>query len=234
MLNSSTSPEVAHIHQLLSDYSFDTEAYPAEAIIAGWLQQFEPIWINHAITEALYQGRYKLISVEQILQLWHRRGHPIRHFNREFESIILGQALLCPSGYGDGSESSGTSVAKVPLPHTQKVESPKPAVEPSALSPTPPEPASNPGGAEPDPKPEGGRAVPLTQEGVASGVEASVGEPGEGSAKADGAMANFHVYTPDFDSAWIHVDTIQPFVPQLDGSGLHQRLKAVVQGGMRE
>ena len=38
--------------------------------------------------EALYQGRYKAISVEQILSIWRRRGKILSHFNREFEAIV--------------------------------------------------------------------------------------------------------------------------------------------------
>ena len=88
-----TSPEATPILQLLSDYSFDVEAYGTEAMVTDWLQRFEPVWVSQAITEALYQGRYKVVSVDHILQFWQRRGQPLRHFNREFESIILGQSL---------------------------------------------------------------------------------------------------------------------------------------------
>lgn len=87
-----TSPDTAPILQLLSDYSFDVDTCAAEAMVTEWLQQFEPAWVSQAITEALYQGRYKVVSVEHILQMWQRRGQPLRHFNREFESIILGQS----------------------------------------------------------------------------------------------------------------------------------------------
>lgn len=88
-----TSPEATPILQLLSDYSFDVEAHGTEAMVTDWLQRFEPVWVSQAITEALYQGRYKMVSVDHILQIWQRRGQPLRHFNREFESIILGQSL---------------------------------------------------------------------------------------------------------------------------------------------
>lgn len=91
MVRPRTSPETTPILQLLSDYSFDVDTC-AEAMVTGWLQQFEPVWVSQAITEALYQGRYKMVSVDHILQLWQRRGQPLRHFNREFESIILGQS----------------------------------------------------------------------------------------------------------------------------------------------
>jgi hypothetical protein len=105
------------VYQLLEGYSFDTEAYAMDAVIGDWLEQYGPVWVSHAITEALYQGRYKIISIDQILKLWQRRGQPIRHFNREFESIILGQTLLCPTGYGDGSREPRQHLA--PLPPSQ-------------------------------------------------------------------------------------------------------------------
>jgi len=92
MVRPRTSPETTPILQLLSDYSFDVDTYTAEAMVTGWLQRFEPAWVSQAITEALYQGRYKMVSVDHILQIWQRRGQPLRHFNREFESIILGQS----------------------------------------------------------------------------------------------------------------------------------------------
>jgi|694.fasta_scaffold03189_10 hypothetical protein len=94
MVNPSLSPAIAPLLALLREYSFDIDNYQPEALISEWLDQFGPVWVGHAITEALYQGRYKMVSVDYILQLWHRRGAPLRHFNREFESIILGQTLL--------------------------------------------------------------------------------------------------------------------------------------------
>lgn len=92
MTLSNLASEISELATLLREYSFDGATTSLECVVEQWLQVFEPIWISHAITESLYQGRYKVVSVEQILNLWQRRGHPIRHFNREFESIILGQS----------------------------------------------------------------------------------------------------------------------------------------------
>jgi hypothetical protein len=47
-----------------------------------------PSWIRIAVIEALYQGRYKVVSVQQILDIWQRRGKILSHFNREFEAIV--------------------------------------------------------------------------------------------------------------------------------------------------
>ena len=97
MVNPNPSSAAASILALLREYSFDIDNYQPEVLISQWLDQFGPVWVGHAITEALYQGRYKIVSVDYILQLWQRRGAPLRHFNREFESIILGQTLLAPA-----------------------------------------------------------------------------------------------------------------------------------------
>ncbi|NMF85189.1 hypothetical protein [Nodosilinea sp. P-1105] len=226
MTNPTQSPDVAHFYQLLSDFSFDTETYPAEAMVAAWLQQYETIWISHAITEALYQGRYKLISVDQILQLWQRRGHPIRHFNREFESIILGQTLLCPSGYGEMPPLQ----AQMPTTDAPQGDSP-PSREPSLTS----------GAGAPQGEQVASQAAASAGD-VAGNVVDQEGEERHGApnqatdmtktASTDATVPNFRPLSPD-SSAWTQTEVIQPFVPALEVSGLHQRLKAVVQGGLR-
>ncbi|MGF1497432.1 MAG: hypothetical protein ACFB8W_11490 [Elainellaceae cyanobacterium] len=76
------------VAQLLSRYGFDLEGRSPQFIIARWLQHYPETWLRSAVLEALYQGRYKAVSVEQILKLWQRRGHPMCHFNGEFERII--------------------------------------------------------------------------------------------------------------------------------------------------
>jgi len=73
---------------LIHYYGFDTGRYTAVELVAAWLERYPPIWVRFAAIEALYQGRYKAVSVEQILQFWVRRGQPSYHFNHEFESLI--------------------------------------------------------------------------------------------------------------------------------------------------
>jgi hypothetical protein len=73
---------------LLTHYSFDLSGYMVEQLIDRWLRTYPPVWLRAAVIEALYQGRYKAISVEQILSFWGRRGQPLQHFNHEFERIV--------------------------------------------------------------------------------------------------------------------------------------------------
>jgi hypothetical protein len=77
-----------HAGGLLRYYSFELGEYAVDHQITEWIDQYPVEWILPAITEALYQGRYKTISIDQILQLWQRRGQTACHFTREFERIV--------------------------------------------------------------------------------------------------------------------------------------------------
>lgn len=74
--------------ELLTHYSFDLGAHTVNQLIEYWLSTYPANWVRLAIIEALYQGRYKAISVEQLLSFWKRRGQPFHHFNHEFERIV--------------------------------------------------------------------------------------------------------------------------------------------------
>lgn len=73
---------------LLTHYSFDLGNATPEELFDGWSASYKPNWIRLAVIEALYQGRYKGVSVEQILVIWQRRGQPLQHFNHEFERLV--------------------------------------------------------------------------------------------------------------------------------------------------
>lgn len=79
---------------LLCCYGFDLEGLSALEYIDNWLTSYSRYWIRLAIIEALYQGRYKAISVDHILHLWKRRGQPTFHFTHEFERLICRHLIL--------------------------------------------------------------------------------------------------------------------------------------------
>ena len=91
-----TAPSIERVSEeasaLLQHYSFDLAGYSTGQLIASWQQTYAASWIRAAVIEALYQGRYKAVSVEQILAFWLRRGQPLRHFNHEFERIVCNQS----------------------------------------------------------------------------------------------------------------------------------------------
>jgi hypothetical protein len=73
---------------LLTHYSFDLSGYSASELIRRWQAHFPIDWLHLAVIEALYQGRYKAVSVQQILNFWQRKGQATYHFNMEFERLI--------------------------------------------------------------------------------------------------------------------------------------------------
>ncbi len=84
--------DVEQACRLLQEYSFELGGCRPTDLVNLWHHHLEadPSWIRAAVVEALYQGRYKAFSVEQILRLWKRRGYPIRHFNHDFERVVFG------------------------------------------------------------------------------------------------------------------------------------------------
>lgn len=84
----STSVEAQQAAALLEGYCFELGHHDARQWVSLWLEFYRPHWIRDAVVEALYQGRYKSRSVRQILELWYRRGQPIRHVTHDFEAAI--------------------------------------------------------------------------------------------------------------------------------------------------
>lgn len=76
------------IEVLIENYGFELNEETPEEVALRWLEEYDEHWIRLAIIEALYLGRYKSFSVEQILNLWCRRGQPKFHFTHEFERLI--------------------------------------------------------------------------------------------------------------------------------------------------
>lgn len=73
---------------LLARYIFDLGGYSARELAEYWRSAYPDSWVHLAVIEALYQGRYKAVSVEQILAFWQRRGQALPHFNYEFERLV--------------------------------------------------------------------------------------------------------------------------------------------------
>lgn len=95
----STSLEAQQAATLMEGYRFELGYHDARQWVSLWLAFYRPSWIRDAVVEALYQGRYKSVSVRQILELWNRRGQPIRHVTYEFEAAVcreFGEVKLAP------------------------------------------------------------------------------------------------------------------------------------------
>ena len=88
MTESTQDASAAYTTALLVHYCFELKGNKAEVLVRSWLSQYQPTWVRLAVIEALYQGRYKAVSVEQILATWNRRGRALYHFNHDFERLI--------------------------------------------------------------------------------------------------------------------------------------------------
>jgi hypothetical protein len=83
-----TNLAIAQTVALLIYYCFDPQGTKVMELVAQWRQDYQDSWIRLAVLESLYRGRYKAVSVEQILSFWERRGEPIYYFGPEFERLI--------------------------------------------------------------------------------------------------------------------------------------------------
>lgn len=121
------------IEVLIKNYGFELDGETPETIAVRWLEEYEASWIRLALIEALYLGRYKGISVEQILNLWCRRGQPKFHFTHEFEQLICRRLPKALREFSLAATERGKISASVsPAPK------PEPDAETKAEEETPP------------------------------------------------------------------------------------------------
>ncbi len=76
------------VANLLTYYSFEPGELSPSELSDRWLSTYSADWVRLALIEAIYQGRYKPFSVDQLLAFWQRRGQPLYHFNHEFEQLV--------------------------------------------------------------------------------------------------------------------------------------------------
>lgn len=102
---------------LIKSFSLELHSYSPESQVLYWLKEYRAPWIRDAIIEAVYQGRYKIISVQHILSIWQRRGQPIRHFTSGFEHTIaahLGEPIYLPVNIASTPKNSVAHLSTPP------------------------------------------------------------------------------------------------------------------------
>jgi hypothetical protein len=93
---------------ILNRYRFETRGYNSQELLETWLPEYSLDWIRMAVLEALYRGRYKTISVEEILKSWQRRGRPTYNFTPDFERLVCKNLPGNPApGSGEPPRSTG-------------------------------------------------------------------------------------------------------------------------------
>lgn len=100
MMAPNIAQEARQAITLIKSFSLELDTYSPESQVLYWLNTYRAAWIRDAVIEAVYQGRYKIISVKHILAIWQRRGQPVRHFTSGFEQVIakqLGEPVHLPA-----------------------------------------------------------------------------------------------------------------------------------------
>lgn len=214
---------------LMQEYSFDLLGFTAGELVAIWQERLdaEPTWIRAAVLEALYQGRYKAISVEQILQGWKRRGHPVRHFNSEFERVVFGPIDPTVSKYASltpqrPSELMSPQLESQPNPSTPAI------TEPLAPPPDPASMAATTTADETTTREAAESANPLSEVGPPLESDAATIAPAT-SDQSDAALgSSAETADPQSEASMFSQPApIEKFTPQPEPSEFYQRLQAV-------
>ena len=79
---------VLDVVALLEYYGFELNAESPATVVLGWQQLYPASWLRTAVIEALYRGRYKQVSVEEILRSWQKWNKIRQNFDAEFEQLI--------------------------------------------------------------------------------------------------------------------------------------------------
>jgi hypothetical protein len=87
-MNSTDEHEVV---SLIVRYGFDLGGQQAAALVRLWGSKYDREWLLPATIESLHRGRYKVASIEQVLQSWQRQDKMITRFTTEFAEMILGR-----------------------------------------------------------------------------------------------------------------------------------------------
>ena len=207
---------VAQTVVLMTCYGFDLQSYTLDQLLAKWLTNYHSTWIRLATIEALYLGRYKAISIEQIMAVWSRLGSPKVHFGGEFERLICRKL---PRHLVPDQDSE-----KIPQSKEKSYPSP-PTFEPKQQAPQKPQLSSpssevlNSDNSNQNPNSTSQKHSPSHQ-AQAESSPLSISEPADDSKIIHPPS---HLKNPQTESS----TTIEGFTPIPDMSSLFQKLKAI-------
>lgn len=114
---------VETIADLLEYYSFDLEKQAISQVVEDLVENYPTKWVIAAIIESIHQGRYKIVSVNNILLKWQLNGRPQHHFDVEFADLICSNLLKSSASQPElvlmASRALQTSVSEPLLPESE-------------------------------------------------------------------------------------------------------------------
>jgi hypothetical protein len=73
-------------------YGFDLGGQQASSLVRLWGSKYDRTWLLPATIESLDRGRYKVASIEQVLQGWQRQGKMVTRYTSEFAQMVMGRS----------------------------------------------------------------------------------------------------------------------------------------------
>jgi hypothetical protein len=77
-------------------YGFDLGGQQASSLVRLWGSKYDRTWLLPATIESLDRGRYKVASIEQVLQGWQRQGKMVTRYTSEFAQMVMGRSNSTP------------------------------------------------------------------------------------------------------------------------------------------
>jgi hypothetical protein len=77
-------------------YGFDLGGQQASSLVKLWGSKYEQAWLLPATIESLDRGRYKVASIEQVLQGWQRQGKMVTRYKSDFAQMVIGRSDAAP------------------------------------------------------------------------------------------------------------------------------------------
>ncbi len=100
---------------LIVRYGFDLGGQSAAAVVRAWSCKYDPSFLSLAVIESLHLGRYKVVSIEQVLNGWQRRGQATPHFSPEFAKMISGAEYPAISVITEDEQTAALLDAEIAL-----------------------------------------------------------------------------------------------------------------------
>lgn len=91
---------------LLTHYGFESNGDSLSLIIDQWLNTYPNKWVLAAVVEALYQGRYKVNSVNRILNTWCSRGEALPNFDHDFADFFCKKIIRSLLAQSEAAETN--------------------------------------------------------------------------------------------------------------------------------
>lgn len=234
MTHPARDPAILDAVALLNGYGFDLDGFAADYLVSYWAVNHPAHWIRAAIVEALYQGRYRAVSVGQILAVWRRRGQPIPHYTPDFERVVSGRFGGFAVAPAASCSAGGPAGASAPSSQTVEISQADQAVDAIAQEATDVSGESDPNSEAIAPSHDAEPSQPEMPAGDSENSEAScqhdesaANETQPEAAEEDDSFAG----RGRGSAAQNPIHQYVPIIPRIEASAFYAKLRAVAYGG---